>query len=175
MRKPSVRKIKIIVLTVLMGATSLVAQHDHAATPKVSAGATSALTAEQIAQLLAGDGMGLAKPAELNHYPGPKHVLELADDLKLTDAQRRDVEGVRSSMLASAKSLGAQIVEIERTLDHAFSSGQITAERLRELTATAGRLHGELRAVHLKAHLQTRELLSTEQIKRYDVLRGYVK
>jgi hypothetical protein len=47
-----------------------------------------ALSDEDIAALLKGDGMGFAKAAELNGYPGPKHVLDLAEKLKLTDAQR---------------------------------------------------------------------------------------
>ena len=37
-----------------------------------------ALSEEQRQELLDGHGMGLALAAELNHYPGPKHVLELA-------------------------------------------------------------------------------------------------
>ena len=39
-----------------------------------------ALSEQQVADLAAGRGMGLALAAELNGYPGPSHVLELADD-----------------------------------------------------------------------------------------------
>jgi len=45
---------------------------------KVSA-KNAALSVEQIEQYRAGAGMGYAKAAELNRYPGPMHVLELAD------------------------------------------------------------------------------------------------
>src|SRR5207244_4142384 len=38
-----------------------------------------ALSEQQLSDLQAGRGMGLALPAELNGYPGPSHVLELAD------------------------------------------------------------------------------------------------
>jgi hypothetical protein len=38
-----------------------------------------ALSDEDIVGLLKGDGMGFAKAAELNGYPGPKHVLDLGD------------------------------------------------------------------------------------------------
>ena len=41
-----------------------------------------ALSAEQIGSYLAGDGMGFALAAELNGYPGPRHVLELAEHAK---------------------------------------------------------------------------------------------
>ena len=47
-----------------------------------------ALSPAQIAQLRAGEGMGLALAAELNGYPGPRHVLDLGAELGLTDAQR---------------------------------------------------------------------------------------
>ena len=45
------------------------------------------LSNREIAAYLAGAGMGFAKPAELNHYPGPKHVLELLDEMELTPEQ----------------------------------------------------------------------------------------
>ena len=47
-----------------------------------------ALSDQQIADLKAGRGMGLALAAELNGYPGPLHVLELADKLDLSAEQR---------------------------------------------------------------------------------------
>ena len=54
-----------------------------------------ALSAEQVAGYLAGDGMGFALPAELNHYPGPKHVLDLSavarNDKRATRANRGDL------------------------------------------------------------------------------------
>jgi hypothetical protein len=40
-----------------------------------------ALSAEQIADLKAGQGLSLALAAELNGYPGPRHVLELGKQL----------------------------------------------------------------------------------------------
>ena len=40
-----------------------------------------ALSEQQVADLKAGRGMGLALPAELNGYPAPIHVLELSDQL----------------------------------------------------------------------------------------------
>lgn len=54
-----------------------------------------ALSAQQ-ADLLAGRGMRLARAGELNHYPGPAHVLELRDKLGLTSNQ---VDAVRASFI----------------------------------------------------------------------------
>ena len=47
-----------------------------------------ALSDDQVADLKNGRGMGLALAAELNGYPGPAHVLELADKLALSADQR---------------------------------------------------------------------------------------
>lgn len=44
-------------------------------------GELQALTPEEVEQYRAGAGMGYAKAAELNHFPGPMHVLELAGPL----------------------------------------------------------------------------------------------
>jgi hypothetical protein len=49
--------------------------------------AIKALSDQEIEAYLSGQGMGYAKAAELNSYPGPKHVLELARELGLTPAQ----------------------------------------------------------------------------------------
>src|SRR5256886_16049718 len=48
-----------------------------------------ALSRDEINSYLSGDGIGFAKAAELNHYPGPKHILQLADQLLLSEEQRR--------------------------------------------------------------------------------------
>src|SRR5690242_3488719 len=53
-----------------------------------------ALSDQQLAELRAGRGMGMALPAELNGYPGPVHVLELADALGLTPEQRERVRAL---------------------------------------------------------------------------------
>ena len=45
------------------------------------------LSQQDVADYMAGKGMGCAKAAELNGYPGPAHVLELADQLALTPSQ----------------------------------------------------------------------------------------
>jgi Spy/CpxP family protein refolding chaperone len=132
-----------------------------------------ALSEEDIAALLKGEGMGLAKAAELNGYPGPKHVLALAKELALTESQQRQVQAIFDRMSAAAKPLGAELVERERTLDQLFAKAEITSDRLAAQTAAIAELQGRLRSVHLAAHLETRALLSQHQIALYEQLRGY--
>ncbi len=77
--------------------------------------AIKALSEEEIKDLLEARGMGLAKAAELNSYPGPLHVLQLAAELGLSDAQRKATDSLYASMRQRALSIGRQIVEAERT------------------------------------------------------------
>src|SRR3712207_8367990 len=82
--------------------------------------AIKALSEQQIADLRAGRGMGLALPAELNGYPGPIHVLELAGPLGLTEAQTRRMWDLHAAMRAEAISLGERLIAQEAALDHHF-------------------------------------------------------
>ncbi|MCA1567007.1 MAG: periplasmic heavy metal sensor [Acidobacteria bacterium] len=131
------------------------------------------LSSEEVDALLNGQGMGLAKAAELNHYPGPRHVLELATELQLTPEQRAQTQAAFELMRGEAVRLGRLIVERERALDAMFAKGEIDAGKLRAATSEIARLQGDLRAAHLAAHLEMRRLLSSQQIKKYDELRGY--
>jgi Spy/CpxP family protein refolding chaperone len=151
------------------------AQHDHAVSPYAgleSSGIPS-LTVQQLEELRSGDGMGMAKPAELNHYPGPKHALDLADELGLSQEQRGQLEEVRAAMLSDAVRIGESIIEAERELNRRFAHGHIDELTLEDLSARTAELYGELRYVHLRAHLATKAILTAEQVVAYDRLRGY--
>src|SRR5215831_750214 len=74
------------------------------------------LSPQEVQDLLSGRGMGMAKPAELNRYPGPRHVLELADQLALSPAQRAETERIFEAMQAEASRIGAEIVAREGEL-----------------------------------------------------------
>jgi hypothetical protein len=132
-----------------------------------------ALSRDEINGYLSGDGMSFAKAAELNHYPGPKHVLELADELQLSVEQRRRSQMIFDEMKAKAVSLGKQLVETEQLLDSRFAAANILDAELLQLVTEISVLHGKLRAVHLQAHLAERAVLSADQLRRYDALRGY--
>jgi hypothetical protein len=132
-----------------------------------------ALSEQQIADLKAGRGMGLALPAELNGYPGPTHVLELADKLDLSADQRASVLRLFNSMKQEALPLGAKIIAQETELDRQFAGRSITPESLKSATAAIAVTQGELRETHLKYHLSTVTLLTDGQRQRYAELRGY--
>jgi LTXXQ motif family protein len=132
-----------------------------------------ALTHEDLRALRNGEGMGLARAAELNGYPGPAHVRALRKQLRLSDDQLARITVIFERMNAAAKALGAEMIERERALDRLFGNGEITLGRLAAETATIAELNGRLRAVHLAAHLETRASLQPEQLVVYQQLRGY--
>ena len=132
-----------------------------------------ALSAEQIGSYLAGDGMGFALAAELNGYPGPRHVLELADSLSLDVVQQERVQAAFDSMRGRAQVLGAAVVDQEQILDSLFAARTITKERLESILAELAELQGQLRAVHLAAHVSLVGVLSQHQVREYQRLRGY--
>jgi hypothetical protein len=132
-----------------------------------------ALSNEEIAALRDGEGMGLAKVAELNSYPGPRHALDMASVLELSESQVHGLDAIYQRMNAEARTLGAALLERERALDALFARGTITPEDLAAETAGIADIQGRLRAVHLAAHIETRALLGPEQVARYNRLRGY--
>ena len=169
--------VALAVITLGVGGT-LAAQEERPAQHQHSpyAGDTfeiPSLTPDELDQLGNGEGMGFAKAAELNHYPGPRHVLDLATELELTAAQRARTEEIFDEMQLQARELGEQIIEAERHLNTRFSNHQIDETTLGEATTTIAGLYGRLRFTHLSAHLLVGELLEPAQIEAYDRLRGY--
>ena len=159
----------------LVLAGSALAQHHAPPTPYagLERRGIKSLSEQQIADLKAGRGMGLALPAELNRYPGPMHVLELADPLRLSPEQRRRMEGLVEAMRAEVRPLGEEVIAAESALDGLFATARATPASVTEASGAAGAARGALRAAHLRYHLEAREALTPEQIGRYEELRGY--
>ncbi len=151
------------------------AQKTHQSYAGQEARAIKALSPEEVQAYLEGQGMGFAKAAELNHHPGPKHVLELAAPLQLSKEQMAATQAILEKMHNEAVRLGKQVVEHEKKLDGLFASGAIDRNQLVKAVSDIARLQGEVRVAHLQAHLEMKQLLSASQIARYDELRGYGK
>lgn len=137
-----------------------------------------ALSQNDIEGLLAGAGTpfgGMAKPAELNGYPGPRHVLDAYNtgEFQLTNEQYKQVEALYEEMRSEAIELGKKIIDIENEIDDAFTSKTITNAFIQEKVKESADLYGQLRFVHLKYHLSMVEILTPQQVEQYNELRGY--
>ena len=167
------RRLLMSTLLSAMFAGVAIAQEHPAPYAGLETRAIKALSPEQIEDYLNGEGMGFALAAELNHYPGPRHVLELADELSLTDDQRETAGRVFEQMKALAVTLGKEIVAKEGRLDTLFAKAQLDDETLSQVLTEIASLNGRLRYAHLRAHLAMKQVLTKHQIMLYDQLRGY--
>ncbi len=165
--------------TLITAALVIATAAAHAAEPATSpyagqeARAIKALSAEDIEALRSGQGMGFAKAAELNGYPGPAHVLALAEQLQLTPEQLAKTRDIEASMRAKAKTVGAELIDAEAQLDNLFAAKRIDDRALNASLQHIAELQSELRHAHLQAHLEQTAVLSAAQTARYIELRGY--
>jgi hypothetical protein len=131
------------------------------------------LSDDDIRELTTGAGWGMAKAAELNGLPGPKHVLEMKERISLTAEQEIEMKALYEEMNEEAIVLGRQLIGLEKELDDRFAQGDVDESTLEELLTRISATYGSLRYTHLSAHLRTPDILSDEQIRRYNELRGY--
>jgi Spy/CpxP family protein refolding chaperone len=174
-------KLTNVVLAVALSGLPAAAEQVHHDCPQITgsnharaAMNQSGVSDEQRSEYLNGEGMGLAKDAELNHYPGPRHVLDIADKLGLSPDQLAATRALFDDVHTKAQALGRQVLAREDELDALFREQHADADKVRQLTSEIASLQGQLRALHLTAHVRERALLSAEQVGRYDALRNHV-
>jgi len=131
------------------------------------------LSKEDIDELKNGEGWGLAKAAELNGVPGPAHLLEMKFEIQLSEKQIEQISDIYEKMKTDAISLGLKLIDLERELNRSFETGEIDEESLKGLLSRISDVYAQLRYTHLSAHLKTPSILTTDQIKLYNKLRGY--
>jgi Spy/CpxP family protein refolding chaperone len=164
---------RTLVALVLIVASGVAFGQSHQPYAGMEQRAIKALSEQQIADLRAGRGMGLALPAELNGYPGPLHVLEHADALGLSVEQRQRTTALFEAMKAEAVPVGERLIEQEARLDRLFAAREVNAVSLAAVTDEIGATQARLRQAHLKYHLAMMDVLSPGQVEHYRHLRGY--
>ena len=163
-----------LVLAAALVATPALAQHaGHSPYSGQQQRAIKALSDQEVKDLMDGAGMGFAKAAELNRYPGPMHALEHAAALELSPAQRNDLAVLMKRHKAEARALGARVVELERELDALFATKAASLASLDRVLGLLGEASARLRGSHLKAHVETTAMLTPSQVDRYVTVRGY--
>ncbi|OGC01602.1 MAG: hypothetical protein A3G35_11285 [candidate division NC10 bacterium RIFCSPLOWO2_12_FULL_66_18] len=160
-----------MVLALLMGSGAASAER----LPEQVPSNIRSLSVEEIRGLWDGEGMGLARAAELNGHPGPTHLLEAAraGKIHLYAEQRQAIERIHAAMKARAQALGHQILAQEALLEAGFRRGHFVEADLARQVEDIGRKRAELRLAHLRAHMETVGLLRPEQIEEYYQFRGF--
>ena len=170
---------RIVLAALALAAFPAAAQHHHGHGKAQSpyAGQQSreikALSESDVKELREGAGMGFAKAAELNRYPGPTHALEHASELELTAEQKDALAALVKRHKAQARKLGEEVLALERDLDALFAKRIATAPEVDRVLEAWGAATAKLRAEHLKTHLATTALLTPQQVERYVRARGY--
>jgi len=118
-----------------------------------------------------GRGFGLAFPADQNGYPGPLHVLELKDRLRLTPEQETRTRALFEAMLAEARPRAARLAAAEARLRQIFAERAADDAAVRTAVAEAETARAEVRLAHLLTHLRTRDVLTEAQRQAYHQLR----
>jgi len=174
------RKRKVTTFTIAVTLASIALANDSGTTPhQISkyAGdenrAIKSLSESDIEELQNGSGWGLAKAAELNGVPGPAHLLELQKEIGLDDQQTEQIQQLFDQMQAEAIAAGRKLIKLEKLLDERFKSDVPSSAELEALLTEIGATRSKLRFVHLDTHLKTPDILTTEQIRKYNMLRGY--
>jgi hypothetical protein len=153
--------------------------HGHAAKNQDTAAGAPAQSAEQRhhafldeerAAIGRGEGFGMAFAADHNGYPGPRHILDLQTELKLTPDQTAAVQELFDEMKQQTLARGQEVLQAEDELERRFRDNRPEAE-LREQVLRVASLRGELRWVHLRGHLSAAKLLTKDQIAIYAHLR----
>jgi Spy/CpxP family protein refolding chaperone len=172
--KSSIFLLALVIYTPL----SALAQHNHGVqTPYagMQSRAIKSLSDNDIKELRRGGGWGLALAAELNGMPGPAHLLELKEQIALTQDQVAKTQALLEDMRKAAIPTGERLIAAEAALENAFAKGTVDEASLRRLLAQAEDARTELRFIHLSQHFKTVKYLKPEQIKRYNILRGYAE
>ncbi|MDO8532453.1 MAG: hypothetical protein Q7T26_09900 [Dehalococcoidia bacterium] len=153
-----------------------VLEHSATASPYARGDAypgVQGLTPQEVRDLREGNGMGLARAAELNGYPGPKHLLDMQTQISLTPEQRDTVSRLYARMKERTTALGKRVLVEEARLEEMFRTRTATPEALAAQVRVVESLRGELRLAHLATHLETLPLLTQAQVVRYNAMRGY--
>jgi Spy/CpxP family protein refolding chaperone len=171
----STRLVSAALAVVLLSAAPALAQHaPHGAHGPAAPGTKGApphaaeACEREFEQVVAdGRGFGMAFAADRHGYPGPLHVLELAERLGLTVEQQTRVRALMDGMFAESRPKGAALLAAERRLTGLFASGRPDDAAVRTAVADTERLRAELRLLHLTTHVKTRDLLTAEQRRLY--------
>jgi len=157
----------VVAITLAALAAIAWAQHGHGSVGAEGHQVAQACATEFEKVVSDGRGFGLAFAADQNGYPGPMHVLELRDRLKLTADQATKMQELMHAMFAESRPQGARLLEAEAKLRRLFADRTADEAAVRGAVGEVERARSEVRLAHLLTHLKTRDLLTEDQRRIY--------
>jgi Spy/CpxP family protein refolding chaperone len=162
----------VLALAGLLGGAALAwGQHGHSGSHEEGHRAAQACATEFEQVVGGGRGFGMAFAADQNGYPGPMHVLELEDRLKLSAEQEAKMQHLMHAMFAESMPKSARLLEAEASLRRLFAEKTADDAAVRAAVDAVERARRDVRLVHLLTHLKTRHLLTEEQRRLYHEVR----
>jgi hypothetical protein len=121
--------------------------------------------------LINGDDLyGMSLAAELNHYPSPEKIIKFKKQLDLSPIQVNKLMVVNKELHRKKLEMGLIIIHNERTLDSIFKYHRLDNGSLIFYANRYGLYQGELRNTILQSYLTAWNLLTPQQIKKYQAL-----
>lgn len=114
-----------------------------------------------------GFGMEHQGGPETPAYLSPKKVLEMWEALDLSADQFGKTKEIYENMVKELKRVGDLLGKKQEALAAMMEAAKPDENELRSLVMEKAALEGELRFIHLRANLKTREVLTPEQIKMF--------
>ncbi|HMB37963.1 MAG TPA: hypothetical protein VKO85_02715 [Wenzhouxiangellaceae bacterium] len=164
-----------VALTIVFTVASTVAPHalaQETADSGQHGNRHQSMQAREFSNLRQGRGMGMGRVAGVNGYPGPRHVLEHAEALELTEGQIERSGELMARVKTRAPELGNQIVDAEKRLEAMFAEGSINAAKMDSLLLEIAELRAHLRSLHLTAHLDQAAVLTEAQLEKFKTLQS---
>jgi Spy/CpxP family protein refolding chaperone len=118
-----------------------------------------------------GRGFGMAFAADQQGYPGPLHVLELKDQLRLSRDQEVKAQALLAAMFAESRPKSARLLEAEARLRQLFAGGRPDEAGVRKAVGEVETARTDVRVVHLLFHVKMRDALTDEQRRLYQEAR----
>src|SRR5712692_2594350 len=143
--------VALAVMLLIAGSGGADAQHHaaHAGAEAVSHHALVQTYEKAFEQNVAeGRGFGMAFAADRNGYPGPLHVLELKDRLKLTADQEAKMQAMLAAMFAESKPKSARLLESEAKLRQLFAGSRADEAAVKAAVTEVETARTEVRLVH---------------------------
>ena len=159
----------VVAVTLAAAAAIAWAQHGHGSMGAEGHQVAQACATEFEKVVSDGRGFGLAFAADQNGYPGPMHVLELRDRLKLTADQETRARELMHTMFAESRPKGARLLEAEAKLRRLFADRTADEAAVRAAVAEVERVRSEVRLVHLLTHLPAGAVTASGDVGIFEV------
>jgi Spy/CpxP family protein refolding chaperone len=109
----------------------------------------------------------MAFVADQQGYPGPLHVLELKDRLRLSRDQEAKAEVLLAAMFAESRPKSSRLLDAEAKLRRLFAASRPDEAAVRTAVGEVETARADVRLVHLLFHLKMRDALTDEQRRVY--------